>query len=172
VSIRQRFAALDTGFLLSLALGDTHCEEVVDWLQKVKFFGLATPTALQELADIERISSDEKSRQAAYVAMSSITKWMFIEPELSDVHRGIAPILADKLLEKNILGKSPKNDALALVEAGLMDCKMFITYRKSLLAAEYDSLRLALLECQVEDLLVVSPEHIVSYIQKQTKSKS
>jgi hypothetical protein len=53
---------------------------------------------------------------------------------------------------------------LVIAEAAIQRCSLIITYRNALLAAPFDPLRLLLIEMDVADLAIISPELIVNYL--------
>ncbi len=166
---KSRFAALDTSFLLALAAGDGHCEAVVDWLGRINVYALVTPTVLQEISDVELYDPDAENRSKARRVKDCLSLWTFLYIPLEPVQHGIAKIIASKLIEKGILPDDAENDGLVIAEASIQGCKILVTDRSALLAinsANTDSLRLALLECDVSDVFTISPTEIVEYIER------
>jgi len=160
----KRFAALDTSFLLYLAAGDEDCQTVVDWLVSHNIYPLITGTVLQELADIEINDPDPFNKSNAAEALTSISTWGFLSIPLEPTQNGIARIIATRIVEKDLLPDENEDDGLVVAEAAIQECKLLITYRKVLLDADYDSLRLLLLENDVSDLAIIEPELIVKYL--------
>jgi predicted nucleic acid-binding protein len=160
----KRFAALDTSFLLYLAAGDEDCQTVVDWLVSHNIYPVVTGTILQELADIEINDPDPFNKANAAEAITSLPMWGFLSIPLEPTQNGIARIIASRIVEKGLLPDENEDDGLAVAEAAIQECKLLITYRKVLLDADYDSLRLLLLENDVSDLAIIQPELIVKYL--------
>jgi hypothetical protein len=160
----KRFAALDTGFLLSLAAGDEDCETVVDWLVSHNIYPLVTGTVLQELADIEQNDSDPFNRGNAMQVETNISVWGFLSIPLSPAENGIAKIIASRIVEKGLLPDENEDDGLVVAEAAIQGCSLIITYREVLLDAPFAPLRLLLIEMDVSDLVIISPDLIVKYL--------
>ena len=161
----HRFASLDTSFLLALAAGDQDCEEVLDWLGRNNVYALVTPTVVQELVDLEE--QDKDAGPTAKIAKTTLGVWGILAPSIEPTEHGIATIIARKFVEKGVLPDECENDGLVLAEAGIEGCRMLITYRKSILDAPKQHLKLVLLESDVADLLAASPDQIVAYLHKQ-----
>lgn len=161
----KRFAALDTSFLLALAVGEENCQAVIDWLSGINVYALATGTVLQELADIEREDTDDFARQNAYAAQRELTSWGILDVSLTPIDNGIAKIIAAKLVEKKVLPDKCENDGLVVAEAALHGCKMMVTFRQTLLNAPPAGIRFMLIESDVPDLFIVSPEDVVDYLR-------
>lgn len=160
----KRFAALDTSFLLYLAAGDEDCETVVDWLVSHNIYPIVTGTVLQELADIEQNDPDPFNRGNANTVATSISTWGFLSFPLEPADNGIAKIIASRIVEKELLPDKDEDDGLVIAEAAMQNCNMLVTYRKVLLDAPFDQLRLLLIEMDVSPLVVIPPELIVKYL--------
>jgi hypothetical protein len=162
----RRFAALDTQFLLELENGNDQCTESIDILRKLGFYFIVTATALQEIEDISTEDADAQVAAHARNTLRSITNWGFIDPPLSPVLNGVAEIVGTRLIERKILPSELKNDGMIIAEAACHNCQIFLTPRKQLWEAKFDSLRLALIECDVAGLVVVSPAELIAYFRK------
>lgn len=165
----KRFAALDTRFLLALGVGDDDCQTVIDWLSANNVYPLATGTVLQELADLEREDADEFVRQNAEHAQMQLSTWGILPAPLNSIDNGIAKIIASRLVEKKVLPDDAENDGLVVVEAAMHQCKILITYREALLNAHSAGIRFMLIENDVSDLFIVSPEDVVDYLRSIEK---
>ena len=165
---KQKFAALDTGFLLALAAGDGHCEAVVDWLGGANLYALVTPTVLQEIDDIERCEPQPDIQDLARRVRERLATWGFLKLPMSPVQHGIARAIALKLIEKRILPDEAhaENDGLVIAESALQECAVLVTERQTLTAIGVDILRLALLESDVPDIFTITPSEIVAYIER------
>jgi len=160
----KRFAALDTSFLLYLAAGNEDCQTVVDWLVSHNIYPVVTGTVLQELADIEINDPDPFIKANATEAIVNLPTWGFLSIPLEPTDNGIARIIASRIVEKGLLPDENEDDGLVVAEAAIQGCKLLITYRQILLGADYDSLRLLLLENDVSDLAIIEPDLIVKYL--------
>jgi hypothetical protein len=160
----KRFAALDTSFLLFLAAGDEDCQTVVDWLVSHGIYPLVTGTVLQELADIEQNDSDPFNCGNAREVETNLSAWGFLSIPLEPTDNGIAKIIASRIVEKGLLPDENEDDGLVIAEAAIQSCNLLITYRKVLLDAPFDQLRLLLIEMDVSPLVVIPPELIVTYL--------
>jgi predicted nucleic acid-binding protein len=163
----KRFAALDTSFLLALVVGDEDCEAVIDWLSGINIYCLITPTVLQELADIELSDNDPFNKANAKEAQSSIPVWGFLSIPLEPAEHGIVKVIASKLVEKGVLPDDHEDDGLVVAEAAFQRCNVLVTFRKRLLDADGEALKFMLLENDVTDLFIVSPENVVDYLEKK-----
>lgn len=168
----KRFAALDTSFLLALVVGDDNCLTVVDWLSRLNIYPLVTGTVLQELADIELNDSDPFIKGNAKEAQSCIPVWGFLSVPLQPAENGIVKVIASKLVESGVLPDEHEDDGLVVAEAAFQQCSILITYRETLLESEGEGLAFMLLENDVSDLFIVSPEHIVGHLEKQKPTGS
>jgi hypothetical protein len=166
----KRFAALDTSFLLALVVGDDSCLTVVDWLSRINVYALVTGTVLQELADIELNDPDPFNRANAKEAQSSIPTWGFLSVPLQPAENGIVKVIASKLVESGVLPDEHEDDGLVVAEAAFQQCKVLFTYRETLLKSSSEALAFMLLENDVSDLFIVSPDQIVDYLEKQKPS--
>jgi hypothetical protein len=163
----KRFAALDTSFLLALVAGDDSCLTVVDWLSRINVYALVTGTVLQELADIELNDPDPFNRANAKEAQSSIPIWGFLSIPLQPAENGIVKVIASKLVESGVLTDEHEDDGLVVAEAAFQQCKVLFTYRETLIESSSEALAFMLLENDVSDLFIVSPDQIVEYLEKQ-----
>jgi hypothetical protein len=163
----RRFAAVDTDFLLALAAGSDNCAEVIDWFSRLGFYPLSTGTVLQELMDIEQQEdADPFVKQNAEIALSNLATWGILDAPLSPTDNGIAKIVGAKFSEKGVLPDEHENDGLIVAEAALHDCKMLVTYRKTLLDAPLEGIKFMLIESDVSVLFIVSPDDIVGYLRR------
>ena len=166
------FVALDTPFLLALAAGDDDCAEVIDWLSRSGVYPLVTGTVMQELMDIERESDDPFVKQNAECALSGLVVWGILDAPLTPTDNGIAKIIAADFVAKGVLPDEHDNDGLVVAEAALNDCKMLMTYRKTLLNAPLEGIKFMLIESHVSALFIVSPANVVSYLRKTEEAIS
>jgi hypothetical protein len=162
----KRFAALDTSFLLALAVGDENCETVIDWLSRLNIYPLVTGTVLQELADIELNDPDPFNKGNAKEAQCCIPVWGFLSIPLQPAENGIVKVIASKLVDSGVLPDEHEDDGLVVAEAAFQQCKILITYRETLLESEGEALAFMLLENDVSDLFIASPDHIVEYLER------
>jgi hypothetical protein len=88
----------------------------------------------------------------------------FLSVPLEPTENGIARIIASRIVEKGILPDENEDDGLVIAEAAIQGCKLLITYRQVLLDAEFDSVQLLLIENDVSDLAIISPDLIVKYL--------
>lgn len=165
---RQKFAALDTSFLLKLSAGEEHCEAVIDWFARINVYPVITGTVLQELLDVELKDPKIQNRERAHEAKQNIPIWGFVCIPSDDVSTAISKIIAGKLFEKQALPDDCHNDALVIAEAAYNDCKILITERKLLLdSVNFDTIRLVLFESDVSDLVTISAEFIAKYLERR-----
>lgn len=165
----RRFAALDTTFLLALEAGCTDCAATVDWLSRINVYPLVTSCVIQELTDMKFCGS-ELAIDSATSVLSCIPVWGFIAPQLDATENGIAHITAGKLVDK-VIESQYINDGLIVAEAAFHRCALLITMRQCLLQASDDALSLAIVECDLSDLFIASPQMVVAYLAKQTSKE-
>lgn len=158
---KQRFAAVDTLFILQLQRGDEDCQATFDQLSKINFFFIAPDTVVHELADMAADVSDPVAI-VAKDALANFATLSIIDPTLDAVSHGVAEVFAHKLLDRDII--SEKNDGLIVAEAALHGCILFITFRETLLKVRNSTLRLALVEADLP-IAVTNPKELLSYFQ-------
>lgn len=168
----KRFAALDTSFLLCVAAGDDDCLTVVDWLVQHNIYPVVTGTVLQELADIEINETDPFINSNAVEVLSNLSTWGFLSIPLEPADNGIAKIIANRIVEKGLLPDEHEDDGIVIAEAAIQRCNLMITCRPVLLAAPFDPLRLLLIEMDVSDLAIISPDLIVKYLCEKQPTPS
>ena len=161
----RRFAALDTSFLLALGIGCEDCEATIDWLNKINVYPMVTSCVIQELQDMADLAPADV-QQVARQVLACIPVWGFIVAQLDATENGIAHITAGKLIDK-VIDSEFINDGLIVSEAAFQRSALLITKRQCLLQASDDALSLAIVECDLSDLFIVSPDVIVTYLAKQ-----
>ena len=165
----RKYAALDADFLLALAEGHDDYAGVVDWLQQAaNAYCIVTSTVLQELTDIQFNAESETIRKAAHTALGCITNWGFYSVQLPPLENGFTLELAKALQRKALSENSHLNDGLVVAEAAFQRCSILITSREELLNTHADAIRLALMEADapINDLFVISADHIAAYARK------
>jgi hypothetical protein len=163
----RKYAALDTSFLLALAIGEGDCEQVIDWLHGHNSYPLVTPTVLQELWEIFRSDKAKENRDAAGQALASFSTWGVLTAPQDPLENGIAELTAEALLSGSHCPHANKNDALVVAEAAHQGCAILITYRTPILDAPSEPLHLALLQRDAAGLIIVSPSDIVEFMKGQ-----
>jgi hypothetical protein len=114
----------------------------------------------------EVVRQHRRARDIAGETLAYISSWGFITPQLDPTENGIAHITAAKLIEK-VIQSEQISDGLVVSEAAFQKCAMLITMRDCLLQASNDALNLGIVECDLSDLFIVSPQIIVDYLDKQ-----
>jgi len=160
----QRFAALDTYFLLELEKGNPTYEGVIDALSAIGIFFLVTDTVLQELADIEFCSPKPEVQRLAADTIKRLGLKGIITPPLPAVSRGVAEIIAQNLA--TLVKDGDKDDGLVLAEAACHNCRMLVTTRQTILDGDTEAIRMALIRSDVGDLVAISPEAILEIFER------
>jgi hypothetical protein len=158
VSTPNKFAALDSDFLTALEVGDDECEGVIDGLRGHGFYFIVTETPLEELGDIvyKEQGIDAERCEHAQKTILSITNWGFLTPPLKDIERAVALQVADKLVS-SLMPHGHINEGRVLAEAAFHKCRFLITRRNALLKANRNSTEVALINADLNSVVVVSP---------------
>jgi rRNA-processing protein FCF1 len=163
VSKPHRFVAVDTEVLLAIEAGDEDCTEAIDRLTAAGFYCLVTETPLQELGEICQLTSDSEAAERAKATLTQITNFGFLESRLGVVEMGVAERVALRICELCLLDHGTMNDGLVMAEAAYNNCRILLTRRKTLLASKTDSLQIALVDFDLNPVVVASPTEIVNY---------
>jgi hypothetical protein len=110
-------------------------------------------------------TGSSQMRRTGHVVLQDIGDSVYVQKEFTESEKKIIDIHVERILEKNIIPGAGSFDARTLVEAAYMDCGVFITTRKPLLDAGKECLDLALIECGMLPLTVISPKGIVEYFK-------
>ena len=138
----------------------------MEFLARVGFLHMVTPTTMAVVKDMSLKGDAEQKRQANLI-IEEVLDSTIIRPEASDTYQQVLDIHADKLLEKGILDGGDKADALILAEASYFNASVLLTTNKALKNAQKDSLKVALLECGMDSVVIISPKEIVDYLEAQ-----
>lgn len=168
---KQRFVALDREVLLGWTLSIRPFMEAFAFFEKIKFFQMVTPTTMAVVKDMERNGNDIQRHQATLI-IQAVLDSNIVRPPINETYRQVMDIHAEKLLETNVLRGGDKADALILVEASYLDAHVLLTTNKAIKSAQKDSLKVALLECGLESIVILSPQEIVDYLARTKKPET
>lgn len=162
----NRFAALDTKFLLAFAASEPDAEETVEYLRKNKFTCIITRSVIQQLCELRQTEPDPTRSYALY-AYWMFSNWGFIEQSNTYVDNGTSCKFAEDILEQGLIPGGKKHDSEILVEASCHQCELLITFSKPLLNAPSGQLHLALIECNLSAVAVAiaSPDMIAGRLK-------
>lgn len=152
----QKFVALDTRFILALERGEESCQGVIDFFSRMGWFCLVTETVREELADLEFDDDNPEIKRLAGNALRRLGIYNILAPDLKDVDLVIARIIAQRLLETNLITGGTQNDALAVTEAASHGCFFLVTDREHLANCNADAVRVALAAQDLTGCTIVS----------------
>jgi hypothetical protein len=167
---KQRFAAVDTLFILQLQRGDEDCQATFDELNKINFYFIAPDTVVHELGDMAADINDAATAAIAKDALGNFANLAIIDPTLDPVRHGVAEVFANKLIDRQIISENEKNDGLVVAESALHGCILFLTFRQNLLKVRNQSLRLALVEADLP-IAIVQPAELLAYFRVAKAAK-
>ncbi|HVU23632.1 MAG TPA: hypothetical protein VHE13_05860 [Opitutus sp.] len=142
-------------FLLSLQMGEENCQASMDRLSERDGFALATPSVMQQLADLAKNSPNEAFREAAGKTLRSIATWNVLTPELGWKEHALADSAAKKICEKGLCGNYQR--ALVLAEAAITKSRILLTSHPVLLEIEDSVLTLLLVENHLPECSPIPP---------------
>jgi hypothetical protein len=167
----QKFVAIDREVLLGRSIGLAPHLKALDFLAKLKFLPLVTPTTMAVIKDAE-IHGNTTEKRRFQIVVQDVLDSDIVRPSINDTYQQVMDIHADKLLSKNVIKGGDKVDALILAEAAYLEAKVLLTTNPALRDAHEDSLKLALLECGMESVFIVSPKEIVDYMESSEEKSA
>lgn len=161
---RSTLVAVDTNFLLDLAVPKDRAHDLVDVFRQrvpeVEFVVL--PTVLDELDYISQHGDTASDRELATAALQNLVQvWRFRPLDFIPVGHGIVEAVAAKLRGKHLIPEKEINDSYILAEAALANCAILITSDEHIRSADPTLLSLILKSCDVSVILVRTPAEIV-----------
>ncbi len=161
---RSTLAAVDTNFLLDLAVPKDRAHDAVEIFRRrvpgVEF--VVPPTVIDELAYIAQRGDTAADRALAVTALQSLVRdWKFRPLDFIPVGHGIIEEVARKLRGEKLIPEQEVNDSFILAEAALANCTILITSDEHLRAADPTLLSLTLKACDVQAIIVRTPREIV-----------
>lgn len=164
----QRFAALDTKFILALAGGEADAEATIDYLQKNGFFPIITESVHEQLGELASTPQSAACEAAKY-ASKWLTTWGIIEIPNSYTANGTSQVHAESILQQGLIPGATEIEAEVLVEASCQNCELLVTFSESLLNAPATVLNLALIERGLDQVTVIiaSPSQIAARLALQ-----
>jgi hypothetical protein len=163
----NRFVALDTGFLISLAGDyDGMYQQVVDVLKITEGFDLlVSTTVIQELTSAaEHEQEDPDIQRLARVALESLNLWGFLAWELSERLMGKRDEIAEMLGVRQIIDGEFETPRRIVAEAAIHQCILLVTEREVLTAVNNLALGFALLRENVTDVAIKEPTLIIEIL--------
>lgn len=165
------WVALEVDFLLGLALGEEHCQQAIDTIQRLRGHPVVTPSVLQELADQAKNNQD-RATNLAKVALSQLNHWGILQDDLDARRHGIVDITARKLQGAGLC--EDYQSALILSEAAACDCTILLSYNAALVTIDPATLRVLFLAADLRDCFAIPPHifvHLVTNPPKRTKDQ-
>jgi hypothetical protein len=156
----NRFAALDTRFLLALSAGEPDAEATIDYLARTGFFPIITESVFEQLGHLAR-SPGNPAHESAKHACKWLATWNILDPPNRHIEIGISEINAAKILGQELIPGCTENEAKMLIEASCQNCELFITFSEPLLRAEVVPLNLALLEMELNKVTVTIASPVI-----------
>ena len=162
----SRVAAVDTKLLIGEAIGIPHHRAALDHFRNQFRFVLAVcPVTIAELNASVELGDVNTQRMAGRV-LEDLDDSDYIRPVLTDTEEQVVEIHARRILERGVLPGGNLQDARLLIEAAYSDSVCILTTRDPLLDAASDSLKLALVECGMIPMAILSPSQIVAWINR------
>lgn len=164
----MRLAALDTKFILALAVGESDAEATLNYLKQNRIYPIITESVIEQLGEIKRDRTDPASDSAFY-ALWMFPGWGIGDPPNPHVQNGTSCLHAESLIKQGVIPGARKIESELLVEAACHECELLITFSPALLGAPPVPLNLALIEnelCMVA-IAIASPQMIADRL-KQT----
>lgn len=136
-------------------MGEENCEASIDRLTKRGGFALASPSVLQQLADMARNGREEALREVAAKTLRSMATWNIHMPELEWKDHALAESAAKKILERTACQSYQR--ALVLAEGSITNSRLLLTYSPHLLKVDPAVLTLLLVENHLPDCTPMQP---------------
>ncbi len=152
--------ALETDFLLALALGEENALEAMETIKRLRGYPMASPSVLQELADQVNHQQDEALRNPAQIALKAVATWGVITPSLAGEQHAICDINAQKLVAQKLAPSY--QTGLILAEAASLKARILLTYYPDWFKADFAVLKIFLLQADLYDCSPVPP-HFFNY---------
>jgi rRNA-processing protein FCF1 len=161
---RSTLAAVDTNFLLDLAVPKDRAHDAVEIFRRrvsgVEF--VVPPTVIDELDYIAQHGDTAAERTLALTALRNLVHvWRFRPLDFIPVGHGIIEAVAQKLRREKLIPETEVNDSFILAEAALANCTILITSDEHIRAADTTLLSLTLKSCDVQAIIVRTPREIV-----------
>ncbi len=124
---QHRLVAVDTNVLLDFAAGSEAVLDAVATLRRRLRSAelIVSPTVVLELAEIEQHDPKPEARAAARAALLSMrVAWGFRPMNLMPVGHGIVEHIGERLLDRGLIPREERHDAIILAEAALSGCSI------------------------------------------------
>ena len=164
VAPRSTLAAVDTNFLLDLAVPKDRAHDAVEIFRRrvpgVEF--VVPPTVIDELDYIAHHGDTAADRALALTALQNLVRvWKFRPLDFIPVGHGIVEAVARKLRREKLIPEAEVNDSFILAEAALANCTILISSDGHIRDADPTLLSLTLKSCDVQAIIVRTPREIV-----------
>jgi rRNA-processing protein FCF1 len=161
---RSTFVAVDTNFLLDLALPKDRAHDTIEIIRKrvqgVEF--IIPPTVLDEIQFISEQGLVKADRDLATAAARNLVKvWRFRPLDFIPVGHGIVARIAETLRGPRLIPETEVNDSYILAEAALSKCSVLLTSDQHLRDADRTLLSRALKAADVDVVVICTPAEIV-----------
>jgi rRNA-processing protein FCF1 len=161
---RSTLVAVDTNFLLDMAVPKDRAYDVVELFRKrvrgVEFIVL--PTVIEELQFIAEQRGDGQAVALASNALNRLVRvWEFRPIDFLPVGHGIVEQIARKLRGPRLIPEVERNDSLILAEAALYNCAILLTSDQHLRDADPVLVGKVLKACDVAGVVIRTPIEVI-----------
>lgn len=104
-----------------------------------------------------------KKRKIAEIALVSLREWGVQPLVLKPVGNGICDVIVDVIAGRKLLPEDERHDAYILIEAGMANVSMLITWHQHLLAASNSALNEVLVSFDLHPVQVTAPKMVLGY---------
>lgn len=167
----QKFVAIDQNILLGLSASLAPHKKAFEFLFNLKYLPMVTPCVWAIIKDTQENSTDEVARKRAQIIIHDTLDSLAVTPVITDTYQQVLDIHADNLLSKGVLANANKADALTLLEAIYLEANVLLTTNPALRDAHGDRLKVALIECGLPTIYILSPKQIVDYLESARPSQ-
>ncbi len=148
-------------------MGEENCSASIDLLTARSGFALATPSVMQQLADMARHGRDEALRGVASKTLQSMATWNFLMPSLAWKEHALAEAAAKKMMGKGLCTNYQR--ALVLAEASVTNSRLLLTFCPHLLAQPGSALTLLPVENHIPDCTPMPPHYFAHWFKNSVK---
>ena len=127
------------------------------------FTPIITQTFVQELGYGVDHGASAKKRKIAEIALVSLREWGVQPLVLKPVGNGICDVIVDVIAGRKLLPEDERHDAYILIEAGMANVSMLITWHQHLLAASNSALNEVLVSFDLHPVQVTAPKMVLGY---------
>lgn len=160
---RQKLVVLDTCVLFHLAEQHAPSHNLVLRLVRMGLTPIVGQTVIQELGYFAEQNADQRKKQLATTALTSMLQWGIQPMALKPVGNGICEIVSDVMFGRGLLPPDEKNDACIVIEAGFCGAAMLVTWDNHILGASNAAINEVLTSFDLHPIQIVAPKVILGY---------